>query len=106
VYRLWAGEKPSQSLKVLRGKYWQSGHFTKEYIMFMELHAPKDWIEAFVVQNKLKPATEPIALPNDAPAWFKPTSAYKVWEPSDFSQGSAYYVDSSNGHVMIYEIQL
>jgi hypothetical protein len=70
VYQLWAGEKPSKNLKVLHGKYWQSGHFTKEYIMFMELRAPNDWIQEFIVQNKLKPATEPIALPSDAPLWF------------------------------------
>jgi hypothetical protein len=106
VYQLWAGEKPSKNLKVLHGKYWQSGHFTKEYIMFMELRAPNDWIQEFIVQNKLKPATEPIALPSDAPLWFKPTSAYKILEPSDFSQGSAYYVDSLNGQIMIYELQL
>jgi hypothetical protein len=106
VYQLWAGEKPSKNLKVLHGKYWQSGHFTKEYIMFMELRAPNDWIQEFIVQNKLKPATEPIALPSDTPLWFKPTSAYKIWEPSDFSQGSAYYVDSLNGQIMIYEIEL
>jgi hypothetical protein len=106
VYRLWTGEKPSKSIQVLKGKYWQSGHFTKEYIMFIELHAPKNLIQEFIVQNKLKPATEPIVLPTDAPAWFRPTSSYKVWEPSDFSQGSAYYVDSANSQVMIYEIQL
>jgi hypothetical protein len=106
VYRLWAGEKPSKSIQVLKGKYWQSGHFTKEYIMFMELRAPKNWIQEFIVQNKLKLTTEHIVLPTDAPAWFKPTSSYKVWEPSDFSQGSAYYVDSANSKVLIYEIQL
>jgi hypothetical protein len=54
VYQLWAGEKPSKNLKVLHGKYWQSGHFTKEYIMFMELRAPNDWIQEFIVQKQIE----------------------------------------------------
>jgi hypothetical protein len=106
VYRLWNGEKPSNEIKVLNGKYWQSGHFTKEYIMYLELKAPKDWIKEFIVQNKLKQISETVALPLDAPAWFKPTATFQGWEPTDFSQGSTYYIDSANGHLMIYEIQL
>jgi hypothetical protein len=36
-YMLWTGEKPYKDVKVIHGKYWQSVHFTREYIVYLEL---------------------------------------------------------------------
>jgi hypothetical protein len=43
TYMLWSGEKPSNEIEVIRGKYWLSAHFTKEYIMYLELLASPVW---------------------------------------------------------------
>ncbi len=106
VYYLWSGTKPTNEVKLINGKYWQSAHFSKEYKMYLELNATNNWISEFIKQNNLKllTSTSP-EIPTDAPAWFKVKSGFKVFEPSEFSQGSIYFVGEKTGKVLIYEIQ-
>ncbi len=106
AYRLWSYEKPPKGINVIRGKYWQSSQFTKEYIVYLELNAPTYWRKEFIRRNNLIPNTIPVQLPGEAPSWFQPSKGYKVWVPSDFSQGSKYYEDTTSGHMFFYEIQL
>lgn len=56
AYRLWAGEPPPANLKVLHGNYWQSAHWSKEYVLYLEVIAPKDWWLQFIHDNKLHPS--------------------------------------------------
>lgn len=35
TYQYWAGEKPGKEVQVLNGRYWESAHWTKEYIMYL-----------------------------------------------------------------------
>jgi hypothetical protein len=105
-YKFWAGEKPSKDVKVIHGKYWQSGHFTKEYIMYLELNASSNWINELIRQNNLIPDTTKVILPGDAPSWFVPKKSQKAYIHSGFDQGSIYFIDSLNRHLLIYEIQL
>ena len=106
VYRLWAGEAPPNDVKVLKGRYWESAHFAKEYIVYMELVAPREWIQNFIEQNKLKVETEDKEIPRDAPDWFKPPLKDILWTPSGFGKGSKYFIDSSYTHMFLYEVQL
>ncbi len=63
VYRLWSGTQPPKEIKVLNGKYWQSAHWTKEYILFLELEAGKKFWEDLkksknlIIDTKEKPFT-------------------------------------------------
>lgn len=107
VYLLWSGTKPTNEVKLINGKYWQSSHFTKEYKMYLELIAPKNWMSEFIKQNDLKLLTSTsIDLPDDAPVWFKVKPGFKAFVPNGFSQGSIYFLDDNTGYMLIYEIQL
>ncbi len=107
VYYLWSGTKPTNEIKLINGKYWQSSHFTREYKMYLELIASKNWLSEFIKQNDLKLLTSTsIDLPPDAPGWFKAKPGFKVFVPSQFSQGSIYFLDDKTGCMLIYEIQL
>lgn len=108
VYNLWSGgEKPPKVVHLIHGKYWQSAHWSKEYIMYLELEAPSKWRQDFVKDNKLVYKKDTvIQLYDDAPVWFKPTPAFKVYTPSGFSQGSAIFEDSISGRMFIVDIQL
>ena len=107
VYSLWSGSKPRNEIKLINGKYWQSSHFTKEYEMYLELVASKNWISEFIKQNDLKVLTSTsIDLPSNAPSWFKVKPGFKSFIPSGFSQGSIYFLDDKTGYMLIYEIQL
>ena len=108
VYRLWSGSNEvPKGVTLIHGKYWQSAHWSKEYIMYLELKATTFWRSEFIRQNNLvykKDTT--ITLEQDAPDWFKPTAQYKIFIPSGFSEGSVYYYDTVGERMLIYEIQL
>jgi hypothetical protein len=105
AYQFWAGEPPDKYTKVINGKYWQSSHFTKEYILYLEIIATAAWRKKFIEQNKLI-ETSDRQYPKDAPTWFKPPDTYRVMKPRDFDQETRYFEDSTTNHIYIYEIQL
>jgi hypothetical protein len=102
VYNLWGGEVPKE-VEVINGKYWQSAHFTKEYIMYLELKASPLWRTELIKQNNLVETKERISIPSDAPNWFKPTGSFKAFIQPEFSQGSVYLEDTASGRMFIYE---
>lgn len=100
TYRYWAEREPSPETKVLNGQYKSSSHFTKEYVMYLELEAK--WAKTFAKVNGLHLGESNPDIPNDAPKWFNPPKEYEIWEGS---QGSTYFIDSTTGHMFIYEVQ-
>ena len=106
TYKFWSGESPPENIEILNGKYWQSAHWSKEYIMYLELKAPAQWRSQFIRQNNLvETKTIPI-LPSDAPAWFSPRKNLRILAHTENGQGSSYYEDTVTGEMFIYEIQL
>ena len=105
-YEYWSGSKPPSSVKVIHGKYWQSAHFTKEFILYMELRAPRFWIDQFIIQNKLIEDSGHAAPPPDAPIWFHPNKNFQVFKQKEFSEGSLVFEDTAAGRMFLYEIQL
>ena len=90
-------------MKVLNGQYWSSPHFTKEYIMYLELIGPKKLIQRFPNDNRLTISDKKVSLPKDAPSWFQPPKDYEIWLGK---QGSLYFINPTTGHAFFYEVQL
>lgn len=107
AFEYWSNLSSKSGIKILKGQYWQSAHWTKEYKVYLEIQTSPQWVAAFVKLNDLKITTSEVTrLPDDSPDWFKPRTGLKVYEPSDFSQGSIYFVDEKTGYMLFYEIQL
>lgn len=107
AYEYWAGTKPPNGLEVTEGRYWQSAHWTKEYILYLKLKPTEKWWREFTEQNLLQIDHRTWTKPNDAPPWFNPTeSAVKYSNGESFDQGSRYFRDTLTGECYIYEIQL
>jgi hypothetical protein len=108
AYKYWSGgDKLPKDVRIIHGKYWGSAHWSKEYIMYLELKAPSKWKDEFIKQNNLVYKKDTAIIPEqDAPLWFKPSPTYKVYVPSGFSEGSVVYNDSVSERMFIYEIQL
>lgn len=104
-YIMWSGEKPDKAVQVIHGKYWQSAHFTKEYIVCLELEVTPAWKKEFIKQNRLFNKQDYQNVPNDAPNWFNPPKKSKIWMKQD-DIGCVYYDDNTTGHFFIYEEQL
>jgi len=105
VYKLWSGRKPTAEVKIIHGKYWESAHWSKEYMMFLEMKASKDWVEAFVKQNHLLPDTTRIEIVNH-PVWFTPSRGFLVFRRENDFNGSRYYFNLKQDHIFIFETQL
>jgi hypothetical protein len=108
VYQLWSGNNNLPSgVHLIHGYYWQSAHWSKEYIMYLELKAPLAWRNEFVKQNNLLLLEDTSLVPDpDIPEWFKVSKKFKLYVPKGFSEGSAYYEDTITGTMFIHEVQL
>ncbi|MFN5183967.1 MAG: hypothetical protein ACK5D5_13175 [Bacteroidota bacterium] len=102
TYRYWAGENPPDDIKIINGQYWSSAHFTKEYVMYLELKVPVKLASSFPKDNNLILSDKKFDFSNDAPDWFKPPKNYQVWLGQ---QGSKYFINLKTGHIFIYELQ-
>jgi hypothetical protein len=106
VYQLWSGREPEKDVKILKGQYWQSAHFTLEYKMYIQLYATEKWLKEFIKINNLKVHTSEIDLPEDAPSWFRPKIGLKAFSSPENNQGSIYFIDLKTGYLLFHEIQL
>ncbi len=106
TFKYWAGEEPWEGIDVRNGQYWSSSHFTKEYIMYMEVIVPIEMALSFINDkyNRLELVDEEVKFPSDAPEWFQPPTNYKEYKGGN--QGSKYFINTETGHMFMYEIQL
>jgi len=107
TYKYWAGTNPPDDIELLNGQYWESPHWSKEYIMYLKLKPTNIWWDEFLRQNSISKDNGNWTVPNDAPIWFKPSdNSVRLRSSSDFDQGSRFFRDSLSGICYIYEIQL
>jgi hypothetical protein len=70
-YKLWSGTNPPKEVTLLKGKYWQSAHWTKEYKLYLILKPSTLWWNELIKQNSLKEDNLDWKVPSDAPSWFE-----------------------------------
>jgi hypothetical protein len=107
TYKYWAGANPSADIELLKGQYWQSAHWTKEYIMYLKIKPTKVWWDEFLKQNSISEDSGDWTIPFDAPIWFTPSdNSIRYVHVDSFDQGSRCFRDTTTGICYIYEIQL
>ncbi len=106
TYKYWAGTEAPSNLELLNGQYWQSSHFTKEYIMYLKFKPTKIWWDEFLKLNYIPADKDEWTKPSDAPNWFQPSErSVRYGIKDDMDLGSRYFRDSLTGVCYIYEIQ-
>ena len=105
------GEDPPENVSVVHSYYWESDHFTHEFIYFFEVKASRQWLAAFVKDRKAEPVAAEDARGfevhyDGTPEWFVPDPAgsYEVWDRPGY-HGSI-WVHKKTGHVYFYGVQL
>ncbi len=107
TYKYWSGTNAPSDLELLNGQYWQSSHWTREYIMYLKFKPTDKWWNEFIEQNQISADKGNWIMPSDAPTWFNPSeSSIRFGGNSRFEQGSRYFKDTLTGVCYIYEIQL
>ena len=107
TFKYWAGTNPPADFEFFNGQYWQSSHWTKEYIMYLKFKPTEIWWNDFLKQNNIVEDKDNWTVPTDAPSWFKPSDnsiRYRI--KGNFDQGSQYFYDTLTGICYFYEIQL
>ena len=105
-YKYWSGVNPPDDLKLLKGSYWQSAHWTKEYILYLKVKPTEKWWSEFVKQNKLLIDNGEWVKPSDSPDWFQPSKEAEVYKSTDDFYDSRFFKDKITGEFYIYVIQL
>jgi hypothetical protein len=105
TYEYWAEAKPPADMELFNGQYWQSAHWTKEYIMYLKFKPSKEWVTAFLSQNGFSVDTTKWTKPDDMPDWFIPSINSNRYKIDDFNQ-SEFFCDWETGICYLYEIQL
>jgi hypothetical protein len=107
IYKYWSGTNAHSELELLNGQYWQSSHWTREYIMYLKFKPSDKWWNEFILKNQISTDKGDWIMPSDAPTWFNPSgNSIRFVSNSDFDQGSRYFKDTLTGVCYIYEIQL
>lgn len=105
-YKYWAGTKPPQNLEIIQAKYWQSAHWTKEYILYLKLMPTEEWWSELVKQNNLIKDTGQWTVPTDSPEWFRLPDNVTLYRPENDFYQSRFFLDNQTGECYIYDIQL
>lgn len=116
VYYHWADGGAPTGVELQKGRYWQSAHWTKEYVMFLQLKPTQEWWRNFKVINRFeghridkvgvsRSEIFEVEPPDwiEKPDWFTPDQGSEVY--GQFG-GSKYFWDTKNEMLFIYEIQL
>ena len=107
TYRYWAETNPPADMELMEGQYWQSAHWTREYIVYLKLKPTDQWWNEFITENRLAVDKGDWEKPTDAPTWFNPSeNSVQFVGSEDLEQGSRYFRDPLTGVCYIYEIQL
>ncbi len=107
AFSQWSRSEVPHDVKVLKGTYWQSAHFTREYEVYLQLQTTADWWERFVADNDLILSAEAWEKPKACPAWFEPDENCVVYGSKGGSaDDSRYFRDTVNNVCYLYEISL
>jgi len=92
AFKYWSGVNPPDELKLLRAQYWESPHFSKEYILYLSFESSDEEWNSYVDYNSLVLTDHIPDVPLDAPNWFQPRSTSEVYSQSgSFDNGSRYF---------------
>lgn len=109
AYFYWIKSDINSKVEVVNGTYWESVHFTYEYIIYLELKVDNAWWDKFSKENELVIDTyqSESFYNNDFPKWFKPSKEFVAYKSNtDSDQGSMYFYNEKTQSVFIYEVQL
>ena len=107
AYKYWSGSEVPSDIKLIKGEYYQSPHFSLEYELFLKFKSDKKWFDEFVEYNELEIDTigKDWTRWTDLPEWFKSDQNFVIYakDQSDDFDRSRYMRNSKTGISYIYE---
>lgn len=108
-FEYWLGIDVPNDVKMIKGTYWKSTHWTYEYVTYLKFKTTDEWWNEFIKQNNLILIHDNKVFINEGDnikKWFTITNNCKTWSQKDDFQHSRYYRDTITKISYIHEIQL
>ena len=108
AFAYWAGHSPA-GFEFINGQYWQSPHWTMEYIVCLEFKPTQEWWNELVSNNNLVVDTNKwtfVSSNKVNPDWFNPSTNSIRYRMEGNSDRGRYFWDVETGVCFVYEIQL
>jgi len=106
AYENWANQVPPENVEVINGKYWQSAHWTLEYMAYLEIKTDSVWVNKLLENSKYVVSEKAIRFSSDKPEWFNPPKSYQVYVSDRRNIDSAFFVSTDKRHIFIFDIQI
>lgn len=105
AYTYWAGTEPPEDLKVIQARYWQSAHWSKEYVLYLKVKPTDEWWNGFIQQNNLVKGKVIWSIPSDSPEWFQVPDNVTLYAPENNFSDARFFRDNLTGECYIYDMQ-
>lgn len=105
-FNRWAGYDAPADIKVLHGRYWESAHWTREYIVHLDMEWPKEYVANYISDNHLTPIDSMPPLGADTPEWFAPSPSMRSWSTGAGGNFTVFLEDTLTRRVLLFERQL
>lgn len=114
AYEHWENGNIGEDVEIINGQFWKSGHWTYEYVVFLELKPSIKWKDEFFKLYRAKEnqvgkynsqnSTHLTNGPNwfENPEWFNPNSEFDVYK----GYGGNFYWNNKENTLLFYEMQL
>jgi hypothetical protein len=107
AFQYWTGQKAPKEIELIKGKYYQSPHFSLEYVLFLKFKSDQRFFNEYVKYNKLEIDTvgNDWSRFTDLPEWFKVDKNYLIYakDQNDEFERSRYFINPKTGICYIYE---
>jgi hypothetical protein len=107
AYKHWSGSESPKEIKLIKGEYYQSPHFSLEYELFLKFKSDDKWFNEFIKYNKLEIDTvkNDWAKFTELPKWFETDTNYLIYtkDQNDKFERSRYFINPKTGICYIYE---
>jgi len=107
AFKYWSGNTAPSELHLRKAKYWESSHWTKEYVIYLELEPDVELWNDYIKSNSLSINDRKWVKQKGTPTWFNPPSNSTSWSSMNaLGQGTRFFKDENSGVCWIYDIQL
>lgn len=103
AFSYWARQSPDhKKVTPIRGQYWQSPHFTLEYVAYLQLVIEPEWKKELLELNEMYTDSTKFYRTENTPVWFLPPDSSILYK-TKLQQSLYIWVDCTSDTIWVYD---